>query len=325
MCGDEAHPGRLTPRSRATLTVAGATVSEHTRRVHGTARLVSSIALLAWVGYRCGSGVDGSRRAQQAAQSARAALTADDYARAERFMGYNTTPLVFRHGAAELAAARELAVRASRGRSLLVSRHGAGRRRVRAGRSGARRPTSPPSITRKLAAALSSAAGERYTALTLPFNEFDSRPTTQSIEFAAAKRRWRCDRQGATARRSAPRPMRRAAGPGPPGAGTHTCRRPTARGRRSSATTTCGCATSSGRETQLTTDGIKDFAYATNDAGWTRSDTPVVVWSPDSKQIATFRHDSRGVGEMYLRQHRRRPSDADRRSSIRCRATTRSS
>ncbi len=55
-----------------------------------------------------------------------------------------------------------------------------------------------------------------------------------------------------------------------------------------------------GRETQLTQDGIKDFAYATNDAGWTRSDTPVVVWSPDSKKIATFRHDSRGVGEMYF-------------------------
>src|SRR5690606_3753023 len=40
-------------------------------------------------------------------------------------------------------------------------------------------------------------------------------------------------------------------------------------------------------------------AYARNDAGWTRSDTPVVVWSPDSKKIATFRHDARGVGEMY--------------------------
>ncbi len=33
--------------------------------------------------------------AEQAAPPARA-LTADDYARAERFMGYNTTPLVFR-------------------------------------------------------------------------------------------------------------------------------------------------------------------------------------------------------------------------------------
>jgi len=54
------------------------------------------------------------------------------------------------------------------------------------------------------------------------------------------------------------------------------------------------------QETQLTTDGIQDFAYATNNAGWTKSETPILVWSPDSTKIATFRHDGRGVGEMYL-------------------------
>ncbi|HVL70027.1 MAG TPA: DPP IV N-terminal domain-containing protein [Vicinamibacterales bacterium] len=54
------------------------------------------------------------------------------------------------------------------------------------------------------------------------------------------------------------------------------------------------------QETQLTTDGEEDFAYATNNAGWTRSDRPVLLWSPDSKKIATFRHDGRQVGEMYL-------------------------
>ena len=27
---------------------------------------------------------------------------------------------------------------------------------------------------------------------------------------------------------------------------------------------------------------------------------PVLVWSPDSKKIATFQQDQRGVGEMYL-------------------------
>lgn len=54
------------------------------------------------------------------------------------------------------------------------------------------------------------------------------------------------------------------------------------------------------QETQLTTDGEQDFAYATNNAGWTKSDRPVVVWSPDSKKVATFKHDGRNVGEMYL-------------------------
>ena len=53
-------------------------------------------------------------------------------------------------------------------------------------------------------------------------------------------------------------------------------------------------------ETQLTTDGIQHFGYATNNAGWVRSKTPVLLWSPDSKKIATFQHDSRKVGDMHL-------------------------
>lgn len=55
-----------------------------------------------------------------------------------------------------------------------------------------------------------------------------------------------------------------------------------------------------GTETQLTTDGIEDFGYATNNAGWVHSDDPVVSWSPDSKRLATFQHDGRGVSMMYL-------------------------
>jgi Tol biopolymer transport system component/dienelactone hydrolase len=56
----------------------------------------------------------------------------------------------------------------------------------------------------------------------------------------------------------------------------------------------------SGKETPLTTDGVKDFGYATDNAGWTKSDRPILLWSPDSKKIATFQHDGRKVGEMYL-------------------------
>jgi dipeptidyl-peptidase 4 len=55
-----------------------------------------------------------------------------------------------------------------------------------------------------------------------------------------------------------------------------------------------------GKETPLTTDGVKDFGYATDNAGWTKSDRPILLWSPDSKKIATFQHDGRKVGEMYL-------------------------
>ena len=53
-------------------------------------------------------------------------------------------------------------------------------------------------------------------------------------------------------------------------------------------------------ETRLTTDGREDFGYATDNAGWTKSDEAVVKWSPDSRKIATFQHDARGVGMMYL-------------------------
>lgn len=56
----------------------------------------------------------------------------------------------------------------------------------------------------------------------------------------------------------------------------------------------------SARETQLTTDGQKDFGYATDNAGWIKSDRPVLVWSPDSRKIVTFQQDDRPVGEMYL-------------------------
>lgn len=58
--------------------------------------------------------------------------------------------------------------------------------------------------------------------------------------------------------------------------------------------------TETGKTTQLTFDGKQDFGYATNNAGWIKSDLPVLLWSPNSDKIFTFQHDGRGVGEMYL-------------------------
>ncbi len=64
--------------------------------------------------------------AQQMAGGA-AAMTTADYARAEKFMGYNTTPLgVSRRSARELAGRR----------AVLVSRHDCGWKRVCDGRCG---------------------------------------------------------------------------------------------------------------------------------------------------------------------------------------------
>jgi predicted peptidase len=56
----------------------------------------------------------------------------------------------------------------------------------------------------------------------------------------------------------------------------------------------------SDKKTQLTFDGIQDYGYATNNAGWTKSDGAVLKWSPNSDKIATFQQDARGVGMMYL-------------------------
>src|SRR6185503_6196501 len=39
---------------------------------------------------------------------------------------------------------------------------------------------------------------------------------------------------------------------------------------------------------------------ATDNAGWTHSDRAILVWSPDSKKIATFQQDQRQTGDMYL-------------------------
>lgn len=55
-----------------------------------------------------------------------------------------------------------------------------------------------------------------------------------------------------------------------------------------------------GKESQLTTDGIENYGYATDNAGWRKSERPIVLWSPDSKKLATYQQDQRHVSDMYL-------------------------
>ena len=54
------------------------------------------------------------------------------------------------------------------------------------------------------------------------------------------------------------------------------------------------------KKTQLTKDGVKNFGYATDNAGWRKSNRPILLWSPDSKKIATYQQDQRHVSDMYL-------------------------
>jgi dipeptidyl aminopeptidase/acylaminoacyl peptidase len=55
-----------------------------------------------------------------------------------------------------------------------------------------------------------------------------------------------------------------------------------------------------GAETRLTADGVKNYGYATDNAGWKSSDAAVLLWSPDSTKIATYQQDQRKVRELYL-------------------------
>ncbi len=55
---------------------------------------------------------------------------------------------------------------------------------------------------------------------------------------------------------------------------------------------------STGAERQLTTDGVENFGYATDNAGWKHSDQAIVIWSPDSRKVATFQQDQRAVADF---------------------------
>jgi len=215
-----------------------------------------------------------------------ATLTAGDYARAEQFLGYNTGPLVF-HGAVRgvwLDGDRFVyRNQVPEGTEFIVA-DPVHRTRARAFDQAS------------LAAALSAAAETTYDAMHLPFAEFTYGADGKSIAFDAGRRHWTCTLGPAhcAAERRERTPDGRDEILSPDG------RR--AAFIRDNNLWVRDVATAA--ETQLTTDGAPDFGYATDNAGWIRSDRPILVWSPDSRKIATFQQDQRGVGEMYLVQTR---------------------
>ena len=227
-------------------------------------------------------------------------FTAAEYARAEKFMGYNTTPLVLGAGVRPTWLADErfwYRVTTAAGSEFILVDPVKGTR-------------APAFARAKVAAALSSASGRQYTGEQLPFQEIEFSSDGLSISFQAGGR-WQCDVQGTkcTALEGG-----LAAGGGRGGRGGGRGGRGGGAGAappevlspdkkhaafiRDSNLWVRDVATN--KESPLTTDGIKDFGYATDNAGWASSNRPVVLWSEDSKRIATFQQDQRGVGEMYL-------------------------
>jgi len=210
-------------------------------------------------------------------------LTADDYARAERFLGANTMPLV-----------TGLGVRPTwldNGRFWYRVSTTTGAEFVLV--DPAKRTRASAFDHTRLATALSAASGGRFEGTRLPFQTFELSKDGRELTVSVANRRWTCD---LTSYGCAPGDTARA-----PGAPDHSSTSPDGKWAafiRDHNLWVTELAT--GRETRLTTDGVADHGYATHNAGWIHSDNPVLTWSPDSRSIATFQHDGRGVSSMYL-------------------------
>ena len=210
----------------------------------------------------------------------RAIVTVEDYQRAERFMNYNTTPLVangpvratwlpgdrFWYRNTNATGSEFLLVDAVKGTKAAAFNHAA------------------------VAAALTTAMGKPVSATQLPFQQITFAADNTSFSFESGDKRWTCDVQGhqcSSADRARPVPNSEMS---PDGKYAAYIKDYNLWVRDMT----------NGADKQLTTDGIKDYGYATDNAGWISSDRPVLKWSPDSKKIATFQQDQRRAGDMYL-------------------------
>jgi len=218
--------------------------------------------------------------AQTPTAYAPAALSVADYQRAERFLGDHLTPLVLGGSVSpEWLADGRFWYRTNTERGvefILVDPAG---------------PTRAPAFDHAaLAAGLSAASGTTLEPYDLPITGFTLGGNRLEVELRG--RSFSCEASGrtCTAGEARDRAADRSMVASPDGNRVAFIRDHDlwVRDRRT------------GRATQLTTDGVEDYGYATDNAGWVRSDRPVLLWSPDSRKIATFRHDARGVGEMYL-------------------------
>jgi dipeptidyl aminopeptidase/acylaminoacyl peptidase len=228
----------------------------------------------------------GAGSAQQGRQ-----LTTEDYARAEKFMNYNVNPLVY-HSV-------ERPVWLADGRVWYRDRGPEGTTYTLV--DPAKGTKGPAFDHAKLASAL-NVAGAKADAHNLSITEFSLSSKDQTVMLTMGQHHWSCDLSGTGVCKSTdPQNPQRA------------LRGPLTRGRAAFELSPDGTKAAfirdwnlwvrdvaTSKETQLTTDGVKDYGYATDNAGWQSSDAPVLLWSPDSKKIATFQQDQRKVGEMYL-------------------------
>jgi dipeptidyl-peptidase-4 len=216
-----------------------------------------------------------------AQQQEKRILTAEDYARAEKFLRQHTDPLVFGANVRPDWIDEDLfwyRNNIPEGYEFVLL-------------DAKKKQRKRAFDHEKLARALSEAAGKTYQPFKLPFQSFEFSDDRDSLIFMVDSRQYTYDiRQERCTAGEVEKKVDRNAFISPDGTRAAFIREHNLWVRD----------LETGEETQLTTDGIKDFGYATNNAGWIKSDRPVLLWSPDSKKIATFQHDGREVGDMYL-------------------------
>jgi dipeptidyl aminopeptidase/acylaminoacyl peptidase len=206
-------------------------------------------------------------------------LTADDYARAERFVGYNAAPLVD-HAVANVTwlDANHVWYRDhdARGDHFLQLDVATGRK-------------TPAFDHARLAKALAKASGKPVTVDKLPVSTYSVREDG-GFEIMARGKRYLCER---TSKACVAKAAKGGSEPGvaSPDGRSEAFIRDWNLWLRDLA---------SGKETRLTSDGSTDYGYATDNAGWIHSDRAILVWSPDGTKIATFQQDQRKTGSMTL-------------------------
>jgi dipeptidyl-peptidase 4 len=230
----------------------------------------------------CGLGI------AAAAQQGRP-YTAEDYAQAERFMNYKVNPLVY-HGVKDPQWMAD-------GRFWYRDFGPNGLTYVLV--DPVKRTKSPAFDVNKLTSALAAAGESATPGHMAAIDEIEFADGDKTLVVTTGGRRYRCNLSGAGSCIAMETPPAKGAG-GRRGRSTLQLSPDKTKAAFIRDYNLWAVDVATGAETQLTTDGVKDYGYATDNAGWTHSDAPIVLWSPDSKKIATFQQDQRKDGEMYL-------------------------
>lgn len=220
------------------------------------------------------------------------ALTAQDYQRAENFLIYNTEQLVDRGNI------RPEWLPGDRFWYRVLTPQGSAFMLV----DPAKKTSASAFDAQKLAIALGTATGKQYNADKLPFNTISFSDDMGTIIFTAEGKQWGYDKAKNTVAENTT-PVKATQGQAPAGRRMAGLTVPSPDGKQVAFLRDWNLwvrDVTTKQEKQLTTDGIKDFGYATDNAGWKSGDGPIMMWSPDSKKIATFKQDQRNVSDMYL-------------------------